>query len=77
MLVFSESGDSEPYITPAGFQFLLLDTSSQIWYFMLQYLQTVEVRRDCIFFVAPLLSASNYIIYQLDFTLQQKLLCIV
>ncbi|PIK59181.1 hypothetical protein BSL78_03878 [Apostichopus japonicus] len=33
-----------PVITPAGFQFLLLSTSSQVWYFMLQYLETAESR---------------------------------
>ncbi|XP_042202535.1 general transcription factor IIH subunit 4 [Callorhinchus milii] len=42
-LMKSEPGDS-PCITSAGFQFLLLDTSSQLWYFMLQYLQTAEAR---------------------------------
>jgi len=40
----SEGNDTEPYITPAGFQFLLLDTASQIWFFMLQYLETVQAR---------------------------------
>lgn len=29
-------------ITSDGFQFLLMDTSSQVWYFMIQYLETVE-----------------------------------
>ncbi|XP_075835457.1 general transcription factor IIH subunit 4 isoform X2 [Microtus pennsylvanicus] len=33
-----------PCITSAGFQFLLLDTSAQLWYFMLQYLQTAQSR---------------------------------
>ncbi|XP_074652344.1 general transcription factor IIH subunit 4-like isoform X2 [Tubulanus polymorphus] len=33
-----------PRITPSGFQFLLMENSSQIWYFMLQYLETVESR---------------------------------
>ncbi|KAI0241767.1 General transcription factor IIH subunit 4, partial [Lamellibrachia satsuma] len=37
-------GDIEQYITPAGFQFLLLDMSSQVWFFMLQYLDIVESR---------------------------------
>lgn len=37
-------GATLPVITPAGFQFLLLDTSSQVWYFMLQYLETSEAR---------------------------------
>ncbi|XP_071495916.1 general transcription factor IIH subunit 4-like [Diadema antillarum] len=31
-------------ITPAGFQFLLLDTPSQVWFFMLQYLETAQAR---------------------------------
>ena len=44
MLFYSEGTNSEPFITPVGFQFLLLDSSSQIWFFMLQYLETVEVR---------------------------------
>ncbi|XP_062905909.1 general transcription factor IIH subunit 4-like [Mobula hypostoma] len=34
-----------PCITSAAFQFLLLDISSQLWYFMLQYLQTAESRK--------------------------------
>ncbi|XP_065331992.1 general transcription factor IIH subunit 4 [Cloeon dipterum] len=31
-------------ITKEGFQFLLLDTPAQVWYFLLQYLDTVESR---------------------------------
>lgn len=43
-LVFSCSEAGEPpYITSAGFQFLLLDTASQLWYFTLQYLKTAQV----------------------------------
>lgn len=41
----SEPGES-PYITSAGFQFLLLDTASQLWYFILQYLKTAQVHVD-------------------------------
>ncbi|NXS65434.1 TF2H4 factor, partial [Pandion haliaetus] len=33
-----------PCITPAGFQFLLLDTPAQLWYFVLQYLRGAEAR---------------------------------
>ena len=40
---FREEGNSEPFITPAGFQFLLMDTASQVWYFMREYLNTSEV----------------------------------
>ncbi|XP_060582380.1 general transcription factor IIH subunit 4-like [Ruditapes philippinarum] len=39
-----EEGDPLPYITPGGFQFLLMDTPSQIWFFMLQYLDMVDSR---------------------------------
>ncbi|XP_029441080.1 general transcription factor IIH subunit 4 isoform X1 [Rhinatrema bivittatum] len=42
-LMKSEPGES-PCISSAGFQFLLLDTSSQLWYFMLQYLKSAETR---------------------------------
>lgn len=41
----SEAGES-PYITSSGFQFLLLDTASQLWYFILQYLKTAQVHVD-------------------------------
>ncbi|MBN3321746.1 TF2H4 factor, partial [Atractosteus spatula] len=42
-LMRSEAGDA-PCITSAGFQFLLLDTASQLWYFTLQYLKTAQAR---------------------------------
>uniref|UniRef100_A0A7D9N0C6 General transcription factor IIH subunit 4 n=1 Tax=Xenopus tropicalis TaxID=8364 RepID=A0A7D9N0C6_XENTR len=42
-LMKSESGEA-PCISSAGFQFLLLDTPSQLWYFMLQYLKSAESR---------------------------------
>ncbi|XP_071657080.1 general transcription factor IIH subunit 4 isoform X4 [Patagioenas fasciata] len=42
-LMRSEGGDA-PCITSAGFQFLLLDTPAQLWYFILQYLQGAEAR---------------------------------
>uniref|UniRef100_A0A8C2HLA0 General transcription factor IIH subunit 4 n=1 Tax=Cyprinus carpio TaxID=7962 RepID=A0A8C2HLA0_CYPCA len=41
-LMKSEAGEA-PCITSAGFQFLLLDTASQLWYFTLQYLKTAQV----------------------------------
>lgn len=31
-------------ITSSGFQFLLMDTASQVWYFILKYLETVSER---------------------------------
>ncbi|XP_067661083.1 general transcription factor IIH subunit 4-like [Haliotis asinina] len=43
-LMKEESSEPLPSISPAGFQFLLLDTGSQVWYFMLQYLESVESR---------------------------------
>jgi len=42
---FREQDDkSHPSITNEGFQFLLLDTASQVWYFTIKYLETVETR---------------------------------
>ncbi|GLG94312.1 hypothetical protein R5R35_013875 [Gryllus longicercus] len=43
-LMKRDEEDGSPVITREGFQFLLLDTSSQVWYFILQYLDTVETR---------------------------------
>uniref|UniRef100_UPI00358E0753 general transcription factor IIH subunit 4-like isoform X1 n=1 Tax=Myxine glutinosa TaxID=7769 RepID=UPI00358E0753 len=42
--LMSREGGLPPSITSAGFQFLLLDTSSQLWLFMLQYLRSAEAR---------------------------------
>lgn len=47
-----------PTITADGFQFLLLDTSSQVWYFILQYLDSVEKKgmnlAECLIFLFQL-----------------------
>ncbi|KAL1140221.1 hypothetical protein AAG570_000153 [Ranatra chinensis] len=43
-LMKRDEEDGSPLITKEGFQFLLLDTPAQVWYFMLQYLDTVESR---------------------------------
>ncbi|KAJ8300233.1 hypothetical protein KUTeg_021752 [Tegillarca granosa] len=43
-LMKNEPNEPYPSITQMGFQFLLMDVASQIWYFMLQYLETVEAR---------------------------------
>lgn len=56
-------------ITKDGFQFLLMDTSAQVWYFLLQYLDTAGVRNldlvECLGFL-----------FQLSFsTLGQVLKC--
>ncbi|XP_066064807.1 general transcription factor IIH subunit 4 isoform X4 [Chamaea fasciata] len=42
-LMKSEGGEP-PCITSAGFQFLLLDTPAQLWFFILQYLRGAEAR---------------------------------
>lgn len=41
--LFASDAGEAPYITSSGFQFLLLDTASQLWYFILQYLKTAQV----------------------------------
>jgi len=43
MYYFSDAADSSPGITELGFHFLLMDTASQVWYFLQQYLATAEV----------------------------------
>nr|APP91323.1 general transcription factor IIH subunit 4 [Penaeus monodon] len=39
-----ESDSPNMQITSSGFQFLLLDTASQVWFFILKYLETVTER---------------------------------
>lgn len=41
-LMKRDETDVTPVITRQGFQFLLMDTQSQIWHFMLQYLNSCE-----------------------------------
>ncbi len=45
-------------ITKDGFQFLLMDTSAQVWYFLLQYLDTAGARNldlvECLGFLFQL-----------------------
>lgn len=43
-LMKAESEEATPTITPLGFQFLLMEGSSQVWFFMLQYLDTLTTR---------------------------------
>lgn len=43
-LMKRDETDGAAVITRQGFQFLLLDTQSQVWHFMLQYLDTCESR---------------------------------
>jgi len=42
LIKYDYSKDNLPIITADGFQFLLMDTNSQVWYFLLQYLDTIE-----------------------------------
>ena len=58
-LMTKDSDDTNQHmITKAGFQFLLMETSSQVWYFMLQYLDTVAMRNmsivECLNFLFQL-----------------------
>ncbi|XP_076454967.1 general transcription factor IIH subunit 4-like [Babylonia areolata] len=43
-LMARQEGESIPTITQEGFQFLLMDTGAQVWYFLLQYLDSVHAR---------------------------------
>lgn len=57
-LMTRDEEDGACVITREGFQFLLLDTASQVWYFMLQYLDTVSSRNmdlvECLTFLFQL-----------------------
>lgn len=57
-LIKDEIGTANPMITADGFQFLLLDTSTQVWYFMTQHLNTIEERgwslTECLSFLLQL-----------------------
>ena len=56
--LFREPGENQLSITKDGFQFLLMDTSAQVWYFLLQYLDTATARGldliDCLGFLFQL-----------------------
>lgn len=43
-LIKMEPNDPMPYITSDGFQFLLMDTKSQIWLFVLKLLELIDSR---------------------------------
>ncbi|XP_022669673.1 general transcription factor IIH subunit 4-like [Varroa jacobsoni] len=53
-----ETNANKSLITMEGFQFLLMDTEDQVWYFILQYLSTVEGRGislvECLQFIFQL-----------------------
>lgn len=55
--------DRTTSITSAGFQFLLMDTVSQVWYFMLEYLENSDQRKvdliECLSFLFQI-SFSTY-----------------
>jgi len=44
LMARDEQQNNAPVITRSGFQFLLMDRSSQVWYFILQYLNSVSAR---------------------------------
>ncbi|KAL3871360.1 hypothetical protein ACJMK2_039367 [Sinanodonta woodiana] len=57
-LMKESSSDPLPTISPTGFQFLLMDTALQVWFFMLQYLEMAESKGlnlvDCLSFLFQL-----------------------
>lgn len=54
-----DTNDKVPVITRQGFQFLLLDTQSQVWHFMLQYLDACDQKN---------LSECLSLLFQLSFS---------
>lgn len=57
-LIREEGGSSNPMITADGFQFLLLDTSTQVWFFMIHHLSSVAEKGcsliECLSFLLQL-----------------------
>lgn len=57
-LMKTDDEDGSPVITTHGFQFLLMDTASQVWFFLLQYLDTCDDRNldvvSCLHFLLQL-----------------------
>jgi len=58
LMAKDEQQSNAPVITRSGFQFLLMDRSSQVWYFIVQYLNSVNMRGmnlvDCLSFLFQL-----------------------
>jgi len=44
LMALDQAQNNAPVITRSGFQFLLMERSSQVWYFILQYLNSVGTR---------------------------------
>ena len=55
---YRENGEGSLVITNDGFQFLLMETSAQVWYFILQYLDSTTSRNldlvECLGFLFQL-----------------------
>jgi transcription initiation factor TFIIH subunit 4 len=69
-LITQEEHSANPMITADGFQFLLLDTSSQVWFFMTKYLETVESKGwnivECLSFLFQMSFATLGRLYSSD-----------
>jgi len=57
-LIMFEQNESKPWITADGFQFLLMDTKSQIWLFVLKLLELIDSKTsnlaECLTFLMQL-----------------------
>lgn len=54
LIEISANRSDRVQITPAGFQFLLMDISSQIWYFLRKSLEMMSNPIDCLSFLFEL-----------------------
>jgi len=76
LIKLEDQNDTNPIITAEGFQFLLMDTSSQVWYFLLKYLETVESKglnlAECLIFLFQLsfLTLGKVTVFRLCFFAQ-------
>ncbi|ESN92698.1 hypothetical protein HELRODRAFT_69505, partial [Helobdella robusta] len=61
------SSSSDPYITAAGFQFLLMDTPTQVWTFLLKYLERIESNESDLVECLSLLLTINFLTLGKDY----------
>eukprot|EP00112_Aurelia_sp_Birch-Aquarium-sp1_P019487 Seg4826.2 transcript_id=Seg4826.2/GoldUCD/mRNA.D3Y31 product="General transcription factor IIH subunit 4" protein_id=Seg4826.2/GoldUCD/D3Y31 len=62
--------DRTTSITSAGFQFLLMDTVSQVWYFMLQYLEATDQHKADIVEYLSFLFQISFSTYGKDYSVE-------
>lgn len=69
-LIVFEQNEPMPYITSDGFQFLLMDTKSQIWLFVLKLLEIIDQRSNNLVECLTFLLELNFSTHGRDYSTQ-------